>query len=137
MKRPYAAECSAAPARERIREAMVELVLQRGYEETTVEAVVELAEVDGADFARHFKGKQDCCMQIYFEYIVEFDLLVFGAVEDADPWRDRLRAAAYASARFFRDHPREVRFSVLGLLEAGCRRGGAGEDVGDLFARDR
>jgi len=32
---------------------------------------------------------------------------------------ERLRAAAYASARFFRENPRKVRFSVTGIILAG------------------
>ncbi len=98
---------------------MVELVLQRGYGETSVEAVIERAGVRPADFERHFTGKQDCCLQIYLRNNELFDQRVQAAFAAQDSWRDSLRAAGYAIADFFTDHPRRVRFNIAAVLEAG------------------
>jgi AcrR family transcriptional regulator len=103
--------------RERIIEAMVTLVLERGYEGASLETVLELAAVDLAGFQRHFVDKEDCCMQIYVENRDVFDTLVFGAAQRRADWRQRLRAAAYAAARYVRDHPRQVAFDEIQFLE--------------------
>ena len=105
--------------RERIVEAMVDLMLQRGYEETTVEAVIERAAVRRADFDRHFAGKQDCCLQVYLRNNELFDRRVQAAFAAHESWRDALRAAAYASADYFTEYPRRVRFNTIAVLGAG------------------
>jgi hypothetical protein len=51
--------------------------------------------------------------------IAEFDRLVFGAVERADGWLDRLRAAGWAATRYLRDRPLESRFNFIEMLEGG------------------
>jgi AcrR family transcriptional regulator len=106
-------------ARERIREAAMDLVLAYGYGTPTVEMVVARAGVEPADFERNFTDLEDCCLQIYVENIVAFDEVVFGAFEHPGPWRDRMRAAVYALARFLRDRPRDVRFDVVAMTGAG------------------
>ncbi len=122
MDRPRTAPRREAPwrgPRQRIGEAMVELVLQRGYEETTVEAVIERAGVDPADFERHFAGKQDCCLQIYLHNNKLFDERVQAAFAAEDNWRDALRAAAYVAADYYNEHPRRIRFNTIAVLGAG------------------
>ena len=109
----------APPERTRIRDAMIELVVERGYEAVSVEDVIGRAGAGRADFERHFAGKEDCCTQIYLEDIGEFDRLVFGAYERHETWREGLRGAAYAAARYFRDRPLEIRFDVTRILAAG------------------
>jgi AcrR family transcriptional regulator len=108
-----------ASERERVVAATVDLVLEQGYEATSVESILARAGVGRVEFERHFASKQDCCIQIYAGYIEEFNDAVFARIDASEPWRERLRAAAYASARFFRDNPREVRYSVTGILAAG------------------
>ncbi len=111
---------AASPtSRERICEGMVDLVLKLGYEATTVEAVIERSKVDSVVFARHFAGKQDCCLQIYLANNELFDQLVRAAFAAHDRWRDSLRAAAYAAADYFVEHPRRVRFNMAVVLEGG------------------
>ena len=106
-------------ARERICDAARDLVLEHGYGTPTVEMVVERAGVDRAEFDRHFADLEDCCLQIYIENIEDFDEVVFGAFDRPGSWRDRLRAAAYALARFLRDRPPDVRFDVVEMSSAG------------------
>jgi AcrR family transcriptional regulator len=106
-------------ARERIREAMIDLVLANGYGTSTVEMVIERAGVDRADFDRCFSDVDDCCLKIYEENLQAFEAVAFGAFERPGAWRDRLRAAAYAIARFLCDHPREVTYDVVEMSKAG------------------
>jgi AcrR family transcriptional regulator len=102
-----------------IREAMIDVVLERGYEEATIEEVVERADVKRADFFRFYEDKRDCCMQLFFEHVAEFDRIVFAAAKEHDYWRDALRAGGYAAGRHMRDRPLEARFDVLHMLEVG------------------
>lgn len=104
---------------ERMREAAIDLVIERGYAALEVEAVVARAGVAPADFERHFAGKEDCCLQVYEANIADFDRLVVGAYLRHDQWRDALRAAAYAAAGYLRDHPREVQFGEIQMREGG------------------
>jgi AcrR family transcriptional regulator len=108
-----------AAERERIREAMLDLVTGQGYATTNVEQVLERAAVSRADFKRLFAGKQDCFLQIYEEMAESFSRRVFDAFEGEREWRDGLRAAAYAAARWIRDHPRETRYGTLEMVAAG------------------
>jgi AcrR family transcriptional regulator len=110
-------ECLAA--RERICEATMDLVIAHGYGAPTVEMVVARAAVSQAEFHRHFADLEDCCLQIYIDNLVNLDRTVYGAFERPGPWRDRLRATAYAFARLLRDNPRKVRFDVVEMSSAG------------------
>ncbi len=105
--------------RDRIYEAMFDLVLETDYETATVQAVCERVGIDPAAFERHFADKADCCLQIYTANNERFGHQVYGAYAEHEIWRDSLRAAAYAAARFLADHPREVRFNVIAILAAG------------------
>jgi AcrR family transcriptional regulator len=100
-------------------EAAIDLMVERGYEAMTVEMVVERAGFRCADFGRHFADLQDCVLQAYWRYTDEFTELVFSAYQRERSWRDGLRVAAYAAARYIRDNPRIVRFGSVCLFEAG------------------
>jgi AcrR family transcriptional regulator len=107
-------------ARERIRDAAIDLVLVHGYGAPAVEMVIERAGVSRPEFHRHFADLEDCCLQIYIGNLADFEEVVFGAFERTPGrWRDRLRAAIYALARFLRDRQREVRFDVVEMSSAG------------------
>jgi AcrR family transcriptional regulator len=99
-------------SRERIAAAAIDLVLERGYEATTVEALTERAGVQPADFERHFAGKEDCVLTVVDEGVERFRAVVFSAYERHELWRDGMRAAAYAAARWVRDNPRYILFST-------------------------
>jgi AcrR family transcriptional regulator len=106
---------SAEP--QRIRAAMIDLVLEAGYDGATLEALLDRAGVDRPAFERHFADKLDCCQQIFSENLANFDAQVFGAPDAHAGWRERLRACAYAAARYVRDHPREVLFDEALFLK--------------------
>ena len=109
----------AAAQRDRLCEAMFELVLELGYEAVTVQGVCDRVGLDTAAFECHFADKGDCCLQIYTTNNERFGEQVYNAYAEHEQWRDSLRAAAYAAARFLAEHPREVRFNVIAILAAG------------------
>jgi AcrR family transcriptional regulator len=103
---------------QRIRAAAIDLLVERGYTQTTIEAIVDRAGVERADFDRRFAGKDDCCLRVYEAQLADIDRLVIGAYLSREAWRDRLRAAAYAAADYVRAHPQEVLFGEIQMREA-------------------
>lgn len=108
-----------AERRQRIVTAMIELVVEQGYGATTVTQLLERAGVSRADFRRLFAGKQACFLAVYEEIGESFTGEVFGAFEREGGWRDGLRAAAYAAARWVGAHPREARYATVEMMMAG------------------
>lgn len=108
-----------AAERKRVERAAFDLVLERGYASTTVEAVCERAGVSPEGFRRHFRDLQSCVGSVYTEINDEFDRAVQAAYETGEDWRSSLRATAYAAADFFAAHPREVRFCTVAIIDAG------------------
>jgi AcrR family transcriptional regulator len=107
------------PERARVRRAAMQLVVERGFEGATVDALVENAKVDRATFEQDFDDLQDCCIKVYLANIDEFDRIVFSAVEQADGWRNRLRASAYAAIGYIQNRPVEARFNLVQMLTVG------------------
>lgn len=105
--------------RERFLSAVLEVVLERGYAGTTAEEICERAGAPASSFEQRFGDVQGCVTAAYEEITDRFDRQVLPAYEAEPRWRDALRAAAYAAADFFADHPREVRFCTTAILEAG------------------
>lgn len=103
----------------RLREAMIDVVCERGYRSATVASVCSRAGVGVGDFERVLGSREDAFVQIYREETEMFLAVAAAACEAEDGWRDGLRAGAYAGARHLRDHPREARFCILEVLSAG------------------
>ena len=96
------------------------LVVERGFDGTTEEMVVERAGVGREDFEREFGDLKEWCMEIYRENIEDFNQAVFGAAAAVgDRWRDRLRAAAYTAARYIDARPVQTRFDMIQMLGVG------------------
>jgi AcrR family transcriptional regulator len=102
---------------ERLREAVIDQVLGEGYEDFDVDRACEASDFNRDDFDRLFDGKDDCLLRVYEANMADFDAVVFGAFEREESWRDGLRAAAYAAARYLREHPREVVYGELQMRE--------------------
>jgi AcrR family transcriptional regulator len=105
--------------RQRIATAMIELVIEQGYKATTVRQLLERAGVRRADLRRLFGGKRACFLAVYEETSENFAAAVLPAFEGEEKWRDGLRSAAYAAARWIGDHPREARYATIETMMAG------------------
>jgi AcrR family transcriptional regulator len=77
------------------------------------------AGIDRGEFDRLYADKQDCFVQAFKQMSARYEETVFGAYEEHSDWRDGFRAAAYAAARWVRDHPAETRFGTVALWHAG------------------
>jgi AcrR family transcriptional regulator len=107
------------PERDAVAEAVVDLMVERGYEEMSVEAVVERAGVARGEFDRRFDGLEDCVLRVYWQHTDAFTEMVVAAYEEEDTWREGFRAAAYTAARWIRDNPRILEFGTVRMFGAG------------------
>jgi AcrR family transcriptional regulator len=107
------------PERDAVAEAVVDLMVERGYEEMSVEAVVARAGVERGEFDRRFDGLEDCVLEVYWQHTDAFTEMVVAAYEEEGSWREGFRAAAYAAARWIRDNPRILRFGTVQMFGAG------------------
>jgi AcrR family transcriptional regulator len=109
----------AGHQREQIADAVVDLMVECGYEAMSVEMVAERASLGPADFERHFEDLEGCVLEVYWHYTDAFTEMLFAAYEAESSWREGFRAAAYAAARWIRDHPRIVDFGTVQMFSAG------------------
>jgi AcrR family transcriptional regulator len=108
-----------AEARERIARALVELVGANGYRQTPLAAVLARAEVDEAEFHRHFADKEGCFVAVWEELTFAHGALAVEAFQAPGPWRERMRAAAWITLDYLQADLRRTRFLVLEVLNAG------------------
>ncbi|MGN6258891.1 MAG: TetR/AcrR family transcriptional regulator [Solirubrobacterales bacterium] len=92
--------------------AVIDLVLERGYEAVTVDALLCRTHISRVEFEQRFAGKEECVLLVVDAGVEEFREVVFSAFEAHEQWRDGMRAAAYAAARWVRDHPRYILFAT-------------------------
>jgi AcrR family transcriptional regulator len=82
----------APSERDRIVQAMAATCAERGYRETTVEAVIERAGVSPAVFAANFSGTEDCGLAAVNLILAEATAVASGAWSpDASEWESIFR----------------------------------------------
>ncbi|HEX3174396.1 MAG TPA: TetR/AcrR family transcriptional regulator [Solirubrobacterales bacterium] len=104
--------------RTRIVDATIEIAVERGYGETTIELIVDRAGLDRPAFDRHFRGKYDCFLSAWQEVNEECMETMVRAYESAESWPDRLRAVAEQVVSGLRNDPSRASFGVE-VLAAG------------------
>lgn len=107
--------------RNRIMQAMIEVVSDRGYPETRVVDVIEVAGVSRKTFYELFSSKEDC-------FLVTYDVLLGNLLGDTAqgfeskpgaPWAERVAAGMGELLRHLAEHPDEARFAIVEVLAAG------------------
>jgi AcrR family transcriptional regulator len=105
----------------RIHAAMVEVVSERGYSETRVVDVIEVAGVSRKTFYELFGSKEDC-------FLATYDVLAGSLLSDTAsgyesrpgaPWAERIAAGLGALLEHLAAHPDEARFAIVEVLAAG------------------
>jgi AcrR family transcriptional regulator len=105
--------------KERLREALFDLCVERGYKKLKLKRLLERADVDEAAFHRDYAD-----MDAYFATVLggiyaEFFARAQEAVAGERGWRDRMRATAYALLRFLRRDERVARVAAVEVQYAG------------------
>ena len=107
--------------RNRIHQAMIEVVSERGYPETRVVDVIGVAGVSRKTFYELFDSKEDC-------FLAAYDVLLENLLGDAahafeskpgGSWAERIEAALEALLDHLARHPAEARFAIVEVLAAG------------------
>src|SRR3954454_21266665 len=105
--------------RERLLEAMLNSVAERGYAATTVPQVVADAKVSRNAFYALFTDKTDCFIALCDELAEE--LLRYFASLEGDTWMDLLRSGTQHYLRFWSENPAFARTYFVELPAAGPR----------------
>ena len=116
--RPSAPQVTEASERARLVAALIEVGAERGYLDTTVEAIVERAGLDTEAFGRHFNSKYDCFLSTWNEINEACVERVMRVYESHEEWADRLRAVANDIARSLQLAPEQAVFGIE-VLAAG------------------
>ena len=84
--------------RERVLEAMLRVAAAKGYETTTIEDVIEMAEISRETFEELFGDRETCFLEAYDGAIDVAIAYVSGAFEAAadQPWPIRVEAGLRA-----------------------------------------
>lgn len=115
LPRTYVAENQ----RERLLNAVVEAVAERGYEATTIGAITDAAKVSRKTFYEHFGSKEDCFLAAYAMVDDHVNDSMLAAPGAAEPWPERVRARLAALLDVLARDPTVARFYLVEPLAAG------------------
>jgi AcrR family transcriptional regulator len=107
--------------RNRIHQAMIEVVSERGYPETRVVDVIGVAGVSRKTFYELFDSKEDCFLAAYdvlLDNLLSETSDAFESLAGAS-WAERVTAALAALLDHLARHPDEARFAIVEVLAAG------------------
>lgn len=106
---------------ERILEAMLRVVAERGYEGATVAEVVAVAGVAQAEFERRFGDKEACFLAAYdavFDVLVAHVSTAFQSAS-GQPWADRVIAALRALVELMAAEADLARMAIVEVTAIG------------------
>jgi AcrR family transcriptional regulator len=103
----------------RLREALLDLCVERGYANLQLSELLDRAGVERDDFERDYADMDACFAAVLAQIYADFFTLAREAVEGESGWRDRMRATAYALLRFLRADERVARLAAVEAQHAG------------------
>jgi AcrR family transcriptional regulator len=120
--------------RQRLLDAMAEVVAAVGYEETTVERVLTQAGVSRRTFYELFSDREDCFLAAYEAAMRDVFALVADAYLDCEQPERRIEAALEAFLRFCAANPSVARMCVVEVFAAGARARERRSELMERFA---
>lgn len=96
--------------------AVLAMLRAKGYEEASLDEILECAGVSRVDFHRTFDGKEHLVALVIQAQIENFVKRLSNAYGEVDGWPDNLRAAAYETARYVRDNPDMAWVATIGVM---------------------
>lgn len=115
---PSAPVRPADPRRE-ILDALVRTIALRGYDRTTIDRVLVLAEVPGPVFDEHFADKQDCLLAALDDLVARIERAISTQIDESTPWSERVRIGLRTLLTVLACHPDEARVALVECLSAG------------------
>jgi AcrR family transcriptional regulator len=82
----------AAHQRERLFDAMIEAVNERGFVSTTISDLVTRAGISRRSFYEHFANKDECLLATYDSIVEGLNQRLANSYDRGDPWLDMLEA---------------------------------------------
>jgi AcrR family transcriptional regulator len=112
-------EVVEASQRERMLDAIVQAVAEKGYSGATVADVVSKAGVSRKTFYEHFRDKEECFLAAYDEGVALLMDQVRIAGEGATNFHDRMRARTRAYLTLLVEEPAFARAYLIEVFAAG------------------
>jgi len=109
--------------RERMVEAMITVVANKGYADTTVADIISAAGVSRATFYEQFADKEDCFIAAYgtvMERMLNYVAEGFGQYREGD-WVVRIRGAIGSLLHYLAINPVAARVGIVEGFGAGAR----------------
>lgn len=103
----------------RLREALLDLCVERGYASLELADLLDRAGVERVAFEREYADLDACFAAVLGQIYAEFFIRAQEAVAGQNGWRDRMRATAYALLRYLRDDERVARLAAVEAQHAG------------------
>ena len=86
--------------RQLLREALVALILEKGYDAVTVQDIIDRANVGRSTFYAHFRDKEDLLLSGFENLRAQFEQLLTGeSVTDEGPWGLNLMLFQHAQSQ--------------------------------------
>jgi AcrR family transcriptional regulator len=105
--------------RRRILDALVRIVALRGYDRTTIEDVLLLAEVPEPIFDEHFEDKQDCLLVALDDLIGRIECTILKRIDGSTSWSERVRLGLQTLLAALACNPDGARVVFVECLSAG------------------
>jgi AcrR family transcriptional regulator len=121
MSTPFRRRTRPEARRAQIRDAIIAVVSERGYLDTTLQLVCDRAGIAAAEFERHFADVEDCYCQLIEEERNEVLRRAGVAFAAEACWRDAIRASAYALFGYLMEDVPRARFVFVEVMAAGER----------------
>ena len=112
-------EVVEASQRERMLDAIVQAVAEKGYSATTVGDVVSRAGVSRKTFYEHFRDKEECFLAAYDEGVEILMDQIRSAGEGADSFYERMQARVRAYLTLLVEEPAFARAYLIEVFAAG------------------
>ncbi len=104
---------------QRILLGMLEAVGERGYEEATIQDVIEAAGLYRQAFYDSFRDKEDCYLQAFDAGSAWVELAMRDGMAGAEGWRQQLRGALLGLLGFLEERPEVGRALLVEVHAAG------------------
>jgi AcrR family transcriptional regulator len=109
----------AADQRERLYEATIHAVNERGFVATTISDLVAHAGVSRRSFYEHFENKEECLLATYDALIGRLTARIAQAYNPKDEWVDQIEAIVQALFEASSDRPDAARLVSVEMGAAG------------------
>jgi AcrR family transcriptional regulator len=117
--RPQPESIDAHDHAERALRAFTAVVAEKGYAETTIEAVLKRASMSATTFYAHFHGKEDAMLAAVDSAVAQMMAVILPAFRRAPDWPEGIRAGFGAMFNFLASRPALARLIGVEVYAAG------------------